>query len=157
MMHLYWTVLAMMTFLAPPVGEETPMTRHGRLATAITTVLEEEAPLYRNDESRVKSAALMVAVAFRESGLRHDAVGDGGKSVCAFQVHMGPKTLLDDTEACTRTAYRMLQESIRVDRSEPVSFYARGPRYQSLEARRLSRDRVAVAERLLLTVPLALR
>lgn len=35
------------------------------------------------------------------------------------------------------------------DPSAPVAFYARGPRWRGDEARRISRDRVALARRLL--------
>ena len=143
---LYWIVLTMMTSLVPA---QDPMVRHGALATAIVTVAFEEPPLFKNDESRVRTTALLVAIAFRESSLQTNIVGDGGRSVCAFQIYGGNKALLEDPEACVRKAYHMLQESIRIDRENPVAFYARGPRYQSREARRLSADRVAVSQRLL--------
>jgi len=153
-MHLYWIVLWMMTSLVPA---QDPIARHGRLSSAIATVVSEEAPLFRNDEDRVRTAALLVAIAFRESSLQHDAVGDGKRSVCAFQIHGGDKALLDDTEACVRTGERMLRESIRMDRDEPVAFYARGPRFKSDEARSLSRDRVRLSQRLLKEIPVSLR
>jgi hypothetical protein len=150
MMNLYWLVLAMMTSLSPA---QDPVMRHGRLATAIAVVASEEAPLFKNDEDRVRTVALLVAVAFRESSLQHDAVGDSGRSVCAMQIHGGNKSLLVDTPACVRTGLSMLQESIRVDRDEPVAFYARGPRYKSDEARSLSRDRVRLSQRLAKEAP----
>jgi hypothetical protein len=154
MMHLYWIVLWMMTFVSPSAD---PIARHGRLATAIVTVAWEEAPLFKGDTDRVRTVALLVAIAFRESSLQHDAVGDGGRSKCAFQIHGGDDALLDDTEACVRKGVSMLRESIRVDRSEPVAFYARGPRFESDEARSLSRDRVRLSQRLLKEIPLGLR
>lgn len=153
-MHLYWVVLWMMTLLSP---SQDPIARHGRLATAITVVTLTEDPLFRNDEDRFRTASLLVAIAFRESSLQHDAVGDGGRSKCAFQIHGGDDALLDDTEACVRTGLSMLRQSIKVDREEPVSFYARGPRYKSDEARTLSRDRVRLSQRLLKEIPSSLR
>ncbi len=63
-----------------------------------------------------EEAALLTAVAYRESGLDPAAVGDHGRSVCAFQILNGSPSLL--TEG----------------------------------ARRISRDRVALARRLLAQV-----
>lgn len=145
MMALYWIVLAMMLRLSP---SDHPIVRHGTLATAIAIVVNEEPPLFVDDDTREKSAALVVAVAFRESSLRVDAIGDGGHSVCAMQIYDGPKTLSDDPIACVRTGYRMLRQSIRVDRKNPVASYARGPRWDTEEARRISRDRMALAHSL---------
>jgi hypothetical protein len=153
-MHLYWIVLWMMTSLVPA---QDPVLRHGRLASAITTVALEEAPLFKNDEDRVRTVALLVAIAFRESSLQHDAVGDSGRSLCAYQIHGGEPGLLDDTNSCVRTGERMLRVSIRMDRDEPVAFYARGPRFKSDEARSLSRDRVRLSQRLLKEIPTSLR
>jgi hypothetical protein len=143
---LFFVVLGMMTKLAPA---DDPIARHGQLATAITIVALQEPPFYRDDEARTRTAALLVSVAYRESSLVPDAIGDGGHSVCAFQIYDGDRALLEDTERCVRVGHRMLLQSIRVDRSNPVAFYARGPRYGSDEARRISRDRVALAKSLL--------
>ena len=147
-MTLYWYVLALMASLAP---SENAVYRHGRLASAIAIGLDAEAPLYSNDDSRHRTAALLVAVAYRESGLNPMATGDNGRSFGAFQNHAssgGSPVLLEDTEQSVRRALSMLRQSIRIDRANPVSWYARGPRYQSEEARRISRDRVRLAEKL---------
>lgn len=56
--------------------------------------------------------------------------------------------LTRDPLACTRKAHAILKESIRIDRSHPVAFYARGPRFASPEAQRLSNDRMAITKRL---------
>lgn len=141
-MALYWIVLAMMLRLSP---SEHPMLRHGTLATAITLVALEEPPLFASDASRERTAALLVAIAFRESSLTPSITGDGGHSVCAMQIYDGPKSLNDDPVACIRAGHRMLKTSIQVDRSHPVAHYARGPRYTSDEARRISADRMALA------------
>jgi len=146
MTALYWIVLSMMLRLSPT---ETPIARHGALATAITIVSLEDGPLFANDPDLERTAALLVAVAFRESSLTTSITGDGGRSVCAMQIYDGAKTLNDDPIACVRTGYRMLKTSIRVDRTNPVAFYARGPRFASEEARRISRDRMALARSLL--------
>lgn len=146
MSALYWVVLAMMVHLSPT---DDPIVRHGELATAIAIVTSEEAPLFAGDVTRERTAALLVAVAFRESSLTASILGDGGRSVCAMQIHGGATQLNEDPIACVRTGYRMLRESIRVDRTNPVAFYARGPRYASEEAQRISRDRMALARSLL--------
>ncbi len=93
-------------------------------------------------------AAVFTAVTFRESSLRNDVTGDGGHSVCAMQIYDGPKSLLADPIACVATGARMLRESRRVDPANPIAFYARGPRYKSVEAQRISRDRMQLATRL---------
>jgi hypothetical protein len=141
---LFWLVLRMMVSVVP---SPEPLYRHGQLATEIALVSVRE-PLYRGEDAEVRTAALLVAVAFRESGLRVDVTGDGGHSRCAFQIYDGAPELLTDAELCVRTGHRMLRDSIRLDRSHPVAFYARGPRYKSEEARRLSDDRVRLAETL---------
>lgn len=146
MMSLYWVVLAMMLRLSP---SDDPIARHGALAVAITTVASEESPLFAGDESRERTAALLVAVAFRESSLNASITGDGGHSVCAMQIYDGGQALNEDPIACVRTGFRMLRTSIRVDRTNPVAFYARGPRWDSEGARRISRDRMALARSLL--------
>jgi len=136
----------MMLRLSPT---EQPVARHGALATAITTVAIEDGALFADDLDLERTAALLVAVAFRESSLTASILGDGGRSVCAMQIHGGAKALNEDPVACIRAGHRMLKTSIRVDRANPVAFYARGPRYATEEARRISRDRMALARSLL--------
>jgi hypothetical protein len=130
---LFFTVRAWMGTLAPG--------NHDELAWAVASVAESR-----------EEAALITAVAFRESGLDNAAVGDHGRSVCAMQIHNGAHSLLDDTGACVRRGTLMLRESRRVDPANPVAQYARGPRWQTLEAQRISRDRVALSRRLLAQV-----
>ena len=99
-----------------------------------------------------EEAALITAVAYRESGLDNGAVGDHGRSVCMMQIHGGARSLLEDVGACVRRGTIMLRESRRIDPANPVAHYARGPRWKTEEARRLSRDRVALSRRLLASV-----
>ncbi len=139
-MPLLPLVLAMMTTLSPT---NHPLARHRCLAEAIARVAEESDPLF-GDEDRRFTAALLVAVAFRESSLTNDIADDTG-AVCAFQIQGGSPALRKDPLACARRAMAMLRESAEKDPAHPVAFYARGPRYQSPEARRISRDRVDLA------------
>jgi len=132
--QLFTAVLAWMTSLAP--GRD-----NAELAWAVASVAESR-----------EEAALITAVAYRESGLDNAAVGDHGRSLCAMQIHNGARNLLDDVGACVRRGTLMLRESRRVDPANPVAFYARGPTWRSEEARRISRDRVALSRRLLAQV-----
>ncbi len=99
-----------------------------------------------------EEAALLTAMAYRESGFDNSAVGDHGRSVCAFQILNGSRSLLTDVGACVRRGTLMLRASRAVDPSNPVASYARGPRWDTEEARRISRDRVRLAQRLLAQV-----
>lgn len=135
-----------------------PERDHTELATAIADRVEAEAPLFKGDTDKERTVDIMLAVSFRESTHRNDAVGDHGQSFCAFQIHLpgGAKTsegwtgddLRSDANRCVAVAFRMLRQSIRIDADHPLAFYARGPRYRTEEARRLSRDRVALARRI---------
>ncbi len=133
--HLFALVLVWMTTLAP--GRDV-----NELAWAVAV----------NAESEI-DAAVLTAVAFRESSLRNDAVGDGGHAKCAMQIYDGPHALLVDPIACVARGARMLRESRRVDPAHPIAFYARGPRFKSVEAQRISNDRMYLATRLFRSRP----
>jgi hypothetical protein len=157
MSALFTWVLAASSLLAP--------TRtHDRLAEAITNRVEAEAPLFKGDDDRRRTSALLVAIAFRESSLRADVVGDhvAGKptSFCAFQLHLpwGRTTaegwtgedLLADPEKCVAAAMRMLRISMKVCPAHPLAWYASGPAgCENARAQRISRDRMAIAQRLI--------
>jgi len=139
-----------------------PNRDHAALDAAITARVDAELPLFKDDADKRKTAALLVSISFRESSLRNDAIGDKGQSSCAFQIYLpsaqktregwsGPE-LRDDPIKCVTVAMRLLRESFRVDARNPVAFYARGPRWQAPEARRISADRMALARRLLAQV-----
>lgn len=153
LMMLYALVLSMCSALVP---SSNPVFRHGRLATAIASVLEKRGPLFRGDVDLRRSAAMLVAVAYRESTLDVAAVGDHGHSFCAFQIHDsngGSSVLCDSAEACVERAYDTLKVSMRYDADHPIAFYARGPNgFASLEAQRISNDRMALAKKLA-TIP----
>lgn len=135
-----------------------PERDHTELGTAIATVIDEQPPLFKDDASKTRTAAFAVAVAFRESSLRNGAVGDHGRSFCAYQIHLPGRTttpegwsgedLLADVNHCVSVGFHMLRQSIRIDGEHPLAFFARGPAWRSDVARRLSRDRVALAKRI---------
>lgn len=126
---LFAMTLVWMTALAP--GRD-----HGELAWAVAI-----------NATSPTEAAILTAVAFRESSLRNDVTGDGKHSVCAMQIYDGPRALLEDPIACVQRSAQMLRHSRRMDPKAPIAFYARGPRYKSEEAQRISRDRMALAQK----------
>jgi hypothetical protein len=135
-------VLAAMTQLAP--GRD-----HQELGGAIARAVDSEKPLFANDPDRRRTAALLVAVAFRESTFVPDVVGDKGTSFCAFQIHRssgGSPALLDDVDACARTGLALLRTSLRVCPTYPVAWYASGPLgCGNGRAQKISRDRMTLA------------
>lgn len=134
-------VMTAMSYLAP--GRD-----HFELASAISEEVEAAEPLFAHDEDRRRTAAIVVAVAYRESTFTADAVGDHGRSKCAMQIYGGPDDLLTDARKCVRVGLEMLRASSKIDRNNPVAFYARGNHFASDVAKRISRDRVALAERI---------
>lgn len=146
-MVLHSFVLAAMSLLAPNRD-------HTELASAIATVVETEAPLFRGDEDRSRTAAFMVAVAFREGSLRLDAVGDKGRALCTYQLWRAPREVLTDAHLCTSIAFARLRESMRAcGPTNPLGIYAAGPKgCSSKTAERISADRLWLAKHLLATV-----
>lgn len=137
-------VSAAMLLLAP--GRD-----HSPNAAAIADVVDAEPPLFKDDASKTRTAALVVAIAFRESSFRNDVVSRTNDH-CMMQVNRRPE-LATDPRACVRVAMAMLRESMRICPSHPVAFYASGPGACTNDrARRISNDRMAVARRLVATV-----
>jgi hypothetical protein len=135
-------VLAAMTQLAP--GRD-----HSELGSAIARAVDADRPLFEHDAERRRTAALLVAVAFRESTFHAKAVGDHGQSFCAFQIHRssgGTPALLEDVDACVRSGLTLLRTSLRVCPSSPIAWYAAGPAgCKNDRAQRISRDRMNLA------------
>ncbi len=137
---------------------------HTHMASVIAEVVAAERPLFADDESRERTAALVVAVAWREGSLRESIEGDcteskpgepckgAPRSFCSMQVHTtsgGDASLNEDPAKCIRTGMSMLRTSIRVCREHPIAFYSSGPRgFKGERAQRISRDRIALAIRL---------
>jgi len=141
---LPWVLSAMQTLA--------PARDHQPLASAVSARVEAEAPLFAGDTDRHMTAAWLVAIAFRESSLRLDAVGDHGKSFCAFQIHEsagGTRALLTDADACVAKAFDMLRTSLRVCPQYPLAWYASGPGgCTNARAHRVSNDRMWLAKKL---------
>ncbi len=139
-------------FVLNAMSSLAPGRQHAAEATAVARVVLEERPLFKGDESRIRSAALMTAIAFRESGFRNDAKSPTNDH-CMMQVNQRPD-LADDLVKCVRVAMDMLRESMRACPLHPVAFYASGPGACTNErARRISNDRMAIAGRLAKAAP----
>ena len=130
-----------------------PLTdERAELADAIALAVFEAPAFYRDDPEKLRTLALDVAVAFREGSLLTSAIGDGGHSYCAFQIHDssgGVPELARDPLRCARAGHAMLRASIKICREHPIAWYAEGPRgCESARAQRISADRVRLASRL---------
>jgi len=145
MLTLYLLVLRMATLLVPT---NDPIVRHGAFATAVVEEISETGPLFRDDASGARSAALLVAIGFRESTLRNDVESPTHDS-CALQINRRPD-LKEDVRECVRVGVKMLRESMRMCRDYPVAFYASGPgACENARARAISNDRMAMAKKVL--------
>ena len=139
-MSLLFAIVFWMTTLAP--GRD-----HIVNGTAITQVVLAEKPLFKDDESKIKTAALLVAISFRESAFRNDAKSKTNDH-CMMQINKRPE-LAEDPVKCVEVAMTMLRESIRMCPDYPIAFYASGPgACTNLRAQRISRDRMALAKRI---------
>ena len=118
------------------------------LASAIVDVVAERGPIFAGPDGERRTIALMVAVSYRESTFKLDAVGDHGRSVCAFQILNGSRSLLTDVRACTNEGYTQLAASVRACPAHPVAPYARG-KCSSPSSRAISADRMHLARGLL--------
>jgi len=145
-------------FVLAAMNSIAPARDHAELGNAIAVVVDDHRALIPGDDDKTQTAALLVAVAYRESTLSNDAIGDNGTSHCAFQINL-PGTartiegwsgsdLRSDPSKCVGVAFRMLVQSARIDPRAPIAFYARGPRWKGDVAQRISRDRVALSRRI---------
>lgn len=157
-MLVHW-LLAAMLHLAPNRD-------HVALANAINSVVQAQAPLFKDDATKQRTAALLTAINFREGSLRPAIKGDKDKagnftSFCSMQIHLpfGAKTaegwtgeeLVEDPVKCITVGMRMLRESMRMCPKYPVAFYAEGrdiSTCDSSRAQKISNDRMFLAGRL---------
>jgi len=97
----------------------------------------------------VMCAAVYVTMAFRESGYRLDAIGDGGKAKGPWQVHTSvmPKTWKDAIDQYTP----LLQWSAQTC-AEPLAALASGS-CSNKAGIAISRARMAEAKRVVIAVP----
>lgn len=126
-----------------------PGRNHDRLAQATANVLESEPPLYLQDETRTRTAALVVAIEFRESSFRIGVISLTDDH-CAMQLHARPD-VDDDPEKCVREGMRMLRHSFSSCPGAPLAEYVGGGCLNK-RARAISDDRIRLAADLILGV-----
>ena len=123
--HLWQLILLWMVMLVPSspwraTYEET--------AIAIAETVQENAPLYADDETRIKTAATLVALARFESAFNPTAVGDNGASHGLYQQQRDGE--LHDVREATRVALSQIRISGRIcrgrNRGELLGWYAAG-------------------------------
>lgn len=94
-----------------------------------------------------EEAQWLAAIAYRESSYRLRAVGDHGRSLCAYQLQGAPRAVLTDAALCTRLALHAFRASARLCPAQPMAAYAGAP-CGSVVAGRISRDRDALRRRM---------
>jgi hypothetical protein len=118
-----------------------------KFAETLSTVSNDEAPLFDDDADKHKTVALMTAVAFRESSFILN-ISSKTNDHCWFQIN-GRPDLKKDPVACTKAAFKIMRESIKVCPKYPVAYYAEGPQgCKSARAQRISSDRMRLAQRI---------
>ncbi len=134
-------VLAMITALYAHDGGRPP--RSATLfATIIANVVNDEAP--PNGVKKIEAASWLVVTGYDEGRFAlHARRGDGGKSVCTFQVKTRRRRHLEASPAaCVRAAYAAMRESVRVCPTSPLAQYAGGCHREAariISARRIER------------------
>jgi hypothetical protein len=138
------TLLAWITAAAVALA---PGRDHSAIASAIVNAVEKEGCLFTGKDCERRSAALALSVGYRESGLRLDAVGDNGASLCAWQVQSRDRSLLTDANACALEGYRRLRASLVACRGS-IAMYAAGT-CSSERGKKIDADRKRLALRIL--------
>lgn len=134
-MTLYVWIVLLCGILAPGRDVEA-------FARATALAVGDSAPLFRDDEGKQKTCALMVAVGFRESGFRSDAIGDGGRAIGPWQLWSVDRST--DVNGQARIALDRLRESMRVcGPSNLLGLYASG---RCDRGHRISVDRLWLAK-----------
>lgn len=145
-------VLVLMVTIAPatPWRESYPETAQG-----IADAVEESEPLFAGDDGRMRTAALLVSLAYFESTFKPSAVGDRGSSLGLFQtsrhwVRMSADEYLRDAKEQAKTALALVRESFSACAARPLdarlAWYASGSCSRGGAA---STHRVGLAKRLL--------
>jgi hypothetical protein len=130
---------------------------HTAFAVGTAAAIADAEPIFKDDKDKKKTAAFMVAIAFRESSFRTSITGDSGKSFGAFQIHLPFKKktvegwsgedILADPEKGARVALRMIRESVKACPAHPLAVYAEGgDGCASPRAQRISKDRLTLGK-----------
>lgn len=140
-MNLGAWVLAAATFLAPHRTIDA-------VAREWTRAIESEAPLFESDATHIETAAILVAVGFRESSFRDvvSSTNDHGY----FQLH-DRADLIGHPYEQAKEALRMIRASLQ--HCGGLQDYVGGG-CKNARATRISNDRLALAGKLLASVGL---
>jgi hypothetical protein len=133
-------VLAMMHHLQPRAN-------HDKLARITAAALIAEPAIFADDDTRLRSAALVVAVMFRESSFRD--VTSATNDFCFLQLHARPD-LLGHPAACVHAGITALRASL-AGPCHSLAGYVGGGCHNPRTVR-LSDDRLALAGELLACV-----
>ena len=153
-------------YLAGPVDVRPE--EHEYVMHAAAEVVDEEPPLFKDDPDKLRTLSAVLAVAYREGGLRAKVVGDctlskpgepckgRPRSFCTMQIHAsigGNDALNDDIKTCFRTGLRILRQSMKFcGERAPVAWYAIGGEAEkactNARGLRISTDRMALAGRI---------
>lgn len=124
-------------------------------STAITMALtvETEEPLYQNDDTRIRTAATLVALARYESVFDPNAWGDRGHGDSHGLYQQQRFGLLSDVGEATAVALSQIRISMRICRGRPVeerlTWYAAGGNgCESRDGVAKSRHRMTLAKKL---------
>lgn len=139
--------MTLLEFLLSAALHLAPGRDHSAIAGAIVHAIEKEGCLVTGNDCERRSAALALAVGYRESGLRLDAIGDKGASLCAWQVQSRDRSLLTDADACALEGYRRLRTSLQACRGS-IAMYAAGT-CGSARGKSIDADRKRLALRIL--------
>jgi hypothetical protein len=154
-MNLLEFTTGAMTLLAPQQD-------HTVMANAISEVITAEAPLFRDDENKFRTASVVIAVAFREGSLRPSVLGDCDKSkagepckgkahsFCTLQISdtMGGSDWLNENPLlCIQKGLSILRRSMQICPDYPIAWYAAGGvnACTNERSRKISKDRMALA------------
>ena len=139
--------MTLLEFITAAMLHLVPGRDHTTLATAIAHVVETEGCLVTGTNCERRSAALAIAVGYRESTFRLDAIGDKGASLCAFQIQSTDRALLTDANLCALEGYRRLKASLQACRGS-IAMYAAGT-CGSARGKSIDADRKRLAGRIL--------
>jgi len=120
--------------------------RYHSIAEDMTYVIENSEPVFKSDNHKFKTAAVLSALALYESGFRKsvdngEVRGDDGRSWCLMQINIGKgnvpvgtdemkkwkgKDLVEDRKKCFKVGLEMVRRSINSCAVNPLSVYGSG-------------------------------
>jgi hypothetical protein len=140
--------------------------RYHSIAEDMANVIETSEPVFKSDNHKFKTAAVLSALALYESGFRKsvdngEVRGDDGRSWCLMQINIGKgnvpvgtdemkkwkgKDLVEDRKKCFKVGLEMARRSINSCAVNPLSVYGSG---ECLKKEPKSRKRWDAAMRIL--------